>query len=232
MKKGKPSVKHPHTENKDNFKFTWLGQTVLKYQVPWDIFNALNGIYEERFVNLPNASKQLVGKIEDQHSLYFNGPKNDKMHCHNFLPPYILEYFKSRARHYLDFNKIIAFTLHINSVWVNETRIHEYNPVHIHQGTLYTVLSSVMFLKLCDMGPEISRADQPMNGQLQIMGSSSGQFVKSDYSPDAEERDFYLFPYDMRHCVYPHNNPNGVRRTLVVNMDIDYDPVKSRTAAG
>ena len=232
MKKGKPSVKHPHTENKDNFKFTWLGQTVLKYQVPWDIFNALNGIYEERFVNLPNASKQLVGKIEDQHSLYFNGPKNDRMHSHNFLPPYILEYFKSRARHYLDFNKIIAFTLHINSVWVNETRIHEYNPVHIHQGTFYTGLSSVMFLKMCDMGPELSRPDQPMNGQLQIMGNSSGQFVKSDYSPDAEERDFYLFPYDMRHCVYPHNNPNGVRRTLVVNMDIDYDPVKSRTAAG
>ena len=230
MKKGKPSVKHPHTENKDNFKFTWLGQTVLKYQVPWDIFNALNGIYEERFVNLPNASKQLVGKIEDQHSLYFNGPKNDRMHSHNFLPPYILEYFKSRARHYLDFNKIIAFTLHINSVWVNETRIHEYNPVHIHQGTFYTGLSSVMFLKMCDMGPELSRPDQPMNGQLQIMGNSSGQFVKSDYSPDAEERDFYLFPYDMRHCVYPHNNPNGVRRTLVVNMDIDYDPVKSRTA--
>ena len=232
MKKGKPSVKHPNTENNPSYSFVWLGQTILKYQVPQDIFNTLNGIYEERFVNLPNASKQLVGKIEDQHSLYFNGPKNDRMHSHNFLPPYILEYFKSRARHYLDFNKIIAFTLHINSVWVNETRIHEYNPVHIHQGTLYTGLSSVMFLKLCDMGPEISRADQPMNGQLQIMGSSSGQFVKSDYSPDAEERDFYLFPYDMRHCVYPHNNPNGVRRTLVVNMDIDYDPVKSRTAAG
>jgi len=80
------------------------------------------------------------------------------------------------------------------------------------------------------MGPELSRPDQPMNGRLQIMGSSSGQFVKSDYSPNVEERDFYLFPYDMRHCVYPHNNPNGVRRTLVVNMDIEYDPVKTRTA--
>jgi len=213
-----------------DFKFVWLGQTILKYQVPLDIFRALNGIYEERFVNLPNATKQLVGKIEDQHSLYFDGPPNKRMHCHNFLPPYILEYFKSRAQHYLDFNKIRTYTIHINSVWVNETRIHEYNPVHIHQGALFTGLSSVMFLKLCDMGPELSRPDQPMNGRLQIMGSSSGQFVKSDYSPNMEERDFFLFPYDMRHCVYPHNNPNGVRRTLVVNMDIEYDPVKTRTA--
>ena len=232
MNQRKRSVKHQnlHTENKDKFQFIWLGQTVLKYQVPLDIFNALNGIYEERFINLPNAAKQLVGKIENQHSLYFDGPKNDTMHCHNFLPPYILEYFESRAQHYLAFNRIDKYTIHINSVWVNETRIHEYNPVHIHQGTLYTGFSSVMFLKLCDMGPEISRSDQPMNGKLQIMGNSSGQFVKSDYSPKVSERDFYLFPYDTRHCVYPHNNPNGIRRTLVVNFDIDYDPVKTRTA--
>ena len=41
MNKRKRSVKpqNPHTENKDNFKFIWLGQTILKYQVPLDIFN-------------------------------------------------------------------------------------------------------------------------------------------------------------------------------------------------
>ena len=87
-----------------DFKFIWLGQSISRYQVPLDIFRALNGIYETNFVNLPDAHKQLVGKIQDQHSLYFNGPPNNKMHCHNFLPPYILEYFKSRAIHYLDFN--------------------------------------------------------------------------------------------------------------------------------
>jgi len=39
-----------------------------------------------------------------------------------------------------------------------------------------------------------------------------------------------IFPYDMRHCVYPHTNPNAVRRTLAANMDVDYNPVSSRTA--
>ena len=47
-----------------DFKFIWLGQTILRYQVPLDIFNTLNGIYETNFVNLPDAHKQLVGKIE------------------------------------------------------------------------------------------------------------------------------------------------------------------------
>ena len=34
------------------FKFIWLGQTVCSYEVPLDIFNTLNGIYETNFVNL------------------------------------------------------------------------------------------------------------------------------------------------------------------------------------
>ena len=231
MKKGKPSVKHPNTENKDNFKFIWLGQTICKYQVPLDIFNTINGIYETNFVNLPDAHKQLVGKIRKENSLYFNGAKNNKMHPHNLLPPYVLNWFESQFKHYLMFNKIYEYNLHMNSIWINEMVANEYNPIHIHQGNFYTGLSSVMILKLPkDMGPEYAREDVPMNGKLQILGSSSGQFVKSDYSPMIEERDFYIFPYDMRHCVYPHTNPNAIRRTLAANMDVDYNPVKTRTA--
>ena len=214
-----------------NFKFIWLGQTICKYQVPLDIFNVLNGIYETNFVNLPDAHKQLVGKIRKENSLYFNGEKNNKMHPHNLLPPYVLNWFESQFKHYLMFNKIYEYNLHMNSIWINEMVANEYNPIHIHQGNFYTGLSSVMILKLPkDMGPEYAREDVPMNGKLQILGSSSGQFVKSDYSPMIEERDFYIFPYDMRHCVYPHTNPNAIRRTLAANMDVDYNPVKTRTA--
>ena len=214
------------------FKFICLGQTVLRYEVPLDIFNVLNGIYEMNFVNLPDAHKQLAGKIGKENSLFFNGADNKKMHKHNMLPPYVLNWFESRFKHYLDFNKIYEYQLHMNSIWINEMIAGEYNPVHIHQGNIYTGLSSVMMLKLPkNMGPEYARPDAPMNGRLQIIGNSSGQFVKSDYSPIIKERDFYIFPYDMRHCVYPHTNPKAVRRTLAANMDVDYNPVSSRTAA-
>ena len=214
-----------------DFKFIWLGQTVLKYEVPLDIFNVLNRIYETNFVNLPDAHKQLVGKIKKENSLFFNGAENNKMHPHNLLPPYILNWFESRFKHYLDFNRINPYTLHMNSIWINEMTAGEYNPIHIHQGNFYTGLSSVMILKLPkDMGPEYARPDVKMNGKLQIIGSASGQFVKSDYSPPTAERDFYIFPYDMRHCVYPHTNPNAIRRTLAANMDVEYSPVASRTA--
>ena len=214
-----------------DFKFIWLGQSVCGYTVPLDIFNTINGIYENNFVNLPDAHKQLVGKIKKENSLFFNGAENNKMHPHNTLPPYVLNWFKSVFEHYLAFNKIYEYKLALQSIWVNEMKAGEYNPIHIHQGSIYTGLSSVMILKLPkDMGPEHAREDIPMNGKLQIIGAANGQFAKTDYSPKSEERDFYIFPYDMRHCVYPHTNSNAVRRTLAANMDVDYNPVKTRTA--
>ena len=62
---------------------------------------------------------------------------------------------------------------------------------------------------------------------LQILGNASGQFASCDFSPNIAERDFYIFPYDVRHCVYPFNGP-GYRRTLSANMDVDYNPIMNR----
>ena len=214
-----------------DFRFIWLGQMICKYKVPLDVFTTLNGIYENNFSNLPDAHKQLVGKIGKENSLFYGGVDNNKMHKHNLLPMNVHKWFESIFRHYLKFNKIYEYKLSLNSVWINEMKAGEYNPIHIHQGSLYTGLSSVMILKLPkDMGPEYARPDAPTNGKLQIIGSANGQFVKSDYSPNAPERDFFIFPYDIRHCVYPHANPNAVRRTLAANMDVDYNPVSSRAA--
>ena len=51
-----------------DFKFIWLGQSIFRYRVPEDIFNTINKIYENNFVNLPDAHKQLVGKIKKENS--------------------------------------------------------------------------------------------------------------------------------------------------------------------
>jgi hypothetical protein len=211
-----------------NFNIVFLGQSVLKYQVPLDIYNTINHVYENKYSQLLSANKQLVGKIEKEHSLFYSGKNSSKMTKHNHLPNNVLLWFQDCFKHYLDWNKIKKYNMHLNSVWVNTMFEHEYNPVHIHQGTLFTGLSSVMILKLPESyGVEYSAAGQPQNGRLQILGSASGYFANVDYQPDIKERDFYVFPYDMRHCVYPFNGP-GMRRTLAANMDVDYDPIQNR----
>ncbi len=211
-----------------DFNFIFLGQSVLKYQVPLDVYNIINHIYETKYPELKPANKQLIGKIEKEHSLFFDGPDNDKMTCHNYLPQDVLIWFKQKFKHYLDWNKIKTYDLHMNSIWINTMFEHEYNPVHVHQGSLFTGLSSVMILKLPESyGVEYSSPDLPQNGRLQILGPANGQFAHVDYQPDIKQGDFFIFPYDMRHCVYPFNGP-GMRRTLAANMDVRYDPIKFR----
>ena len=214
------------------FKEIYLGQSILNYEVPLEVFVGLNELYEKNKKLLPNANKQLAGKISDEVSLFYAGPDNDKMHAHNFLPDDIMLWFKETFKHYLDNlqSKGMKYRMSLNSVWVNEMKAGDYNPVHIHQGQIYTGLSSVMILKLPkDMGPEVARPDQPMNGQLQMMGSVSGQFASSDFSPKMKIGDFYVFPYDIRHVVYPFTNKKEKRRTLVCNVDVEYNPVATRT---
>ena len=211
-----------------DFNFIFLGQSVLKYQVPLDIYGTINHVYETKYPELKPANKQLVGKIKREHSLFFNGTQNTKMAKHNHLPLNVLMWFESKFKHYLEWNKVREYSMHLNSVWVNTMFEHEYNPVHVHQGSMFTGLSSVMILKLPESyGVEYSAADAPQNGRLQILGSSSGQFANIDYQPNIKERDFFVFPYDTRHCVYPFNGP-GIRQTLSANMDVQYDPIKNR----
>jgi len=214
-----------------NFESIFLGQSIIKYQVPLEVFVGINELYETKKKHLPNANKQLAGKISDEVSLFYAGPTNKLMHAHSYVSEDILKWFYSVFDHYLKGNHTREYGMNINSIWVNEMKAGDYNPVHIHQGRIFTGLSSVMVLKLPkDMGPELARPDQPMNGQLQIMGNVAGQFVTSDYSPQMKIGDFYVFPYDMRHVVYPFTNKKAKRRTLVCNCDIEYNPVSSRTA--
>ena len=89
-----------------NFNIAALGQTVLKYEVPLDVYDIINRVYETKYPTLPRANKQLVGKIEKEHSLFYGGEANDKMKPHNLLPQNVLQWFEKIFKHYLDWSKI------------------------------------------------------------------------------------------------------------------------------
>ena len=133
-----------------------------------------------------------------------------------------IDYYKEYRYYETLTNKHNELSIQLENIQKeNQMLKHEYTPIHIHQGMLLTGLSSVMILKL----PEL--LDNNQNGKLQILGAANGQFAKIDYQPKLKERDFYVFPYDMRHGVYPFNG-SGIRRSLSANMDVEYDPIKNR----
>ena len=80
---------------------------------------------------------------------FFLALQTEKMHTHSYVSErHVLKWFYSIFDHYLKWNKTVDYHMNINSIWVNEMKAGDYNPVHIHQGKLFTGLSSVMILKL------------------------------------------------------------------------------------
>ena len=225
-----------HTQDtKVQFDFVFLGQCIIRYPVPSNIFTSINAIYEKGMKDkkLLPWHTQLIGKIPSKHSLFYNGENQTRYNRHNFLTSEILNWFEFCFNHYLQWNHIKKYKMKLNSAWINEMKIHEYNPIHTHTGDIQVGLSSVMFLKTPeDLGPEYTRSDQPMNGQLQLSSNGAGQFAKMDFVPAQIEGTFLVFPYDMRHSVYAMNQSKEVRRTLSCNCDVFYEPVEQPRVYG
>tara|TARA_Y100000310_G_scaffold302935_1_gene340787 strand:- start:40 stop:702 length:663 start_codon:yes stop_codon:yes gene_type:complete len=216
-----------------DFGFVFLGQSILRYRAPKDVVNEINSTYEKFITKkkFPHMGTRLIGKIQNEHSLFWNSIDETKYKRHSFLSENVLNFFREKIIHYLEWNKIKQYRYKINSIWVNEMKAGEYNPVHVHSGDRYTGLSSVMFLRLPkSYGKEWSRKDRPTNGQLELLANATGYFAKTDYAPqNLQEGDFILFPYDIKHLVYPFRG-KGKRRTLSMNVDITYNPFESARA--
>ncbi len=78
-----------------------------------------------------------------------------------------------------------------------------------------------MFLKIPkNYGKEISGTGYPTNGRLEFIGNTNGQFVFPNFTPTVEVGDFFIFPYDLQHVVYPFRKSKEFRRTLSANVDV------------
>lgn len=101
--------------------------------------------------------------------------------------------------------------------WVNDMVAGDFNPVHFHQGCLY---SCVAFLRLPENYEAEFRADKPnqnMVGCLQFIDGRTMVGGRNLFVVKPEVGAFYLWPAWMLHCVYPFRGA-GVRRSMSVNL--------------
>ena len=188
----------------------YLGQVILHFDVSEGLVEEINDIYKDKFSKLESYNSNLAGKIVKEHRV------------DGVFPESIKRYFEDRFNDYLKAVKIMRFS-HPTSAWINEMVEHEYNPIHLHMGKTEIGLTSVLCLKKPDdYGVEIARKDDPVydtNGRLELIGNGGGMFGYNQHKVDLEVGDLYVFPYDIKHCVYPFTG-NGIRRTLSYNCDM------------
>ena len=190
------------------FKTIHLGQKILHFNVPIEIIDEINLTYDNNIKELKTHNQYLAGKIVNEHKI------------DNKLSNEVKRYFNSCFMRYLMDCKIM-YILNLSSAWVNEMKEHEYNPMHHHIGETYIGLSSVLILKLPDtFGEEYSRKESPTNGLLEFNGNGGGMFSSNQCKMHTKVGDLLVFPYDVRHGVYPFNSTTECRRTLSYNCDL------------
>jgi len=201
-----------------------LGQYVIRYKAPQEIVNDINKTFDNRKnLQLKNANRMLAGKIKNEFTLYDSFQSEERTRC-NYLSPQSHDWLIKIFKDYLDTLSSSKVGINLSFVWVNEMKSGEYNPVHYHSSAVsFTGLSSVMILKLPkNLGKEYSPGppgSTPTNGALEFISSSTGQFCNFTLKPTLAVGDMYVFPYDLRHTVYPFNNNKEKRRTLAANAD-------------
>lgn len=107
--------------------------------------------------------------------------------------------------------------IEIKEGWINDMAPGDYNPVHHHQGCVF---SSVGFLRTppgYEAEFKADKARQNTAGCLQFIDSRSAIGVRNLFTVKPIVGDFYLWPSWMLHCVYPFRSA-GTRRSLAVNL--------------
>ena len=111
----------------------------------------------------------------------------------------------------------------VNSAWYVRSFAGDYNPVHTHIGC---ELTCVGFLKVPDLSKEPKKKMDNTNrgspnGVLEVyssIGVNSSMFENDRIGFVPKVGNWYLFPANIRHAVYPFKS-DGERRSFSINMN-------------
>ena len=188
-----------------------FGQVAYKFEVSQGLVDRINAKCET-LDDKTNAQDYLVGKIKNEyHFLEFIEELDTGLEIKNCMT-YVLENCPHDECY-----EIVEIDM--NSAWINDQYEHEYQGVHTHSGKEDLGFSSILYLKVPDFGKEITNTGNPLNGRTELIGNCGGIWNCPTHLITPKVGDFYIFPYDMQHVVYPFTG-DGMRRSIVFNFDV------------
>jgi hypothetical protein len=150
----------------------------------------------------------LAGNIEQEYKL----DDSVKEHVNKLLIPLVEQYGRFHQ---------LPKELLLGNVWVNFQKKHEFNPPHLHDGTL----SFVIWLQIPfthaeeDLKSPGRKAKLPLSGKFGFLIVQNGKEVRTAYqeSDQTQENSILLFPSDMMHFVNPFYTSDDLRITISAN---------------
>lgn len=156
-----------------------------------------------------DATKTLAGVINHEYLI-------DKKKYSPILQPYFQAFQNAYFKWYDKTLKKIKCT----SAWVNYMKHMDCNPPHTHTRC---DLSSVLYLKI---PKTLKKENQDFKGDSQGPGAVSFMYGEdrdynlSEWSLLPEERDLYIFPFNLKHSVASFKS-KGERVSVAANFSID-----------
>ena len=181
-----------------NIKTTYVhwGPYVMKTSLPKHIINKLK---TEGKKAKESYSHKLAGHLDQQY-LY---PADVQRWFYDNMTPYIRAYRDGHCKyHNLENLKV---ELNADDLWVNYMKAGDFNPPHVHN---HCTFSSVLYTSV----PEILKEERKQyKGTLKGGGAGAisflnGEMVEHSRSMQTvfpEEGDFFMFPSDLTHVVWP-----------------------------
>jgi len=205
------------TPEKEMQLFAPFGPTMGYYRMPNDVVDELN---DKMSTRLDDYSDQLVGKVSEELAFDDDIKLIAQKSLGQFVGKYqnYTEYRNSMGAKTLDVDNN-NYALQIVSGWFVRQFENEYNPLHIHTGAR---LSCVGYLKLPEGIEEEWEEDykdhHPANGHIQFASGTPSGYTCTNFIIKPQVGDFYVFPSQLFHCVYPFKT-KGERRSFSMNMN-------------
>ncbi len=110
------------------------------------------------------------------------------------------------------------FGIQIASGWFVRQFENEYNPIHMHTSCKMSCVGYLALPKDIDKEWEEDYKDHhPSNGHIQFVHGTNSGYNQTNFMVKPNVGDFYVFPAELFHCVYPFKT-KGERRSFSVNF--------------
>tara|TARA_B100000482_G_scaffold169921_1_gene136026 strand:- start:67 stop:738 length:672 start_codon:yes stop_codon:yes gene_type:complete len=203
-----------------------FGSTIAKSSLPKELIeDFLKDLYDIR--QNPDKAKQYA----------FDDKLAGTIYKQLLISPEVMlkwkqKYFDHIIKHYVEShyknNKMARCV--INSAWTNTQKKNDYNPLHTHthftNKALSPDLSCVGYLKLPKMKPHINAPKHhQVGGWIEFCEGSENIFNNANYLVEPMLADYYLFPANLKHFVYPFNSDDTTaeRISFSFNTTIIFD---------
>ena len=174
-------------------------------------------IRDRNFIDAERYNEGLAGNIKREYLL-----KKTKNYIGTLVEPMIYNYIEHYNYRDILQSNIKQKNLVIDSVWVNYQKKGEFNPIHMHYGTMsFVIWMDIPFLKQDEVNltPDIP-ADKNEAGNFAFVYSDPLNTTKTvNIAVDKSyEGTLCVFPSSLRHCVYPFYTSDDYRITVAGNF--------------